>query len=191
MLAGSSGESATLTSDEKSHMTKLTRQIAQAKGRDDLTITVGCLAGCTRDIIDQTKIAYQSGADAALVLVPSVFHWAIHQQAFVDFFFEVADHSPIPVMIYNFPGLTGGLDANSDMLQKLSTHKNICGVKLTCGGIGKITRIAALNTPSEFVAIAGQSDVLVAALASGASGCISGVANLFPRVNNPRPPPWQ
>lgn len=182
VLAGSSGESATLTSDEKSHMAKRTREIAQANGRDDLTITVGCLAGCTRDIIDQTKTAYQSGADAALVLVPSVFHWAINQQAFVDFFLEVADHSPIPVMIYNFPGLTGGLDANSDMLQTLSAHKNISGVKLTCGGIGKITRIAALNSPNEFVAIAGQSDVLVPALSAGASGCISGVANLFPKV---------
>lgn len=104
------------------------------------------------------------------------------QKAIVDFFQETADRSPIPIIIYNFPGIVSGLDCNSDMLDTLSDHPNICGVKLTCGGVGKITRIAAKSSPGEFAAVCGQSDWLVAAMVSGAAGCISGVANIFPKV---------
>ncbi|RJE25260.1 dihydrodipicolinate synthetase family protein [Aspergillus sclerotialis] len=184
VLAGSSGESATLTQDEKGQLIIKTREIATAHGKPNFPITIGCLAGCTRDIIDQTIIGHRSGADYALVLVPGIFHWAMHQKAILDFFNEVGDRSPIPIIIYNFPGITGGLDVNSDMLEILSKHPNICGVKLTCGGVGKITRIAALNSKNEkqFAAVSGQSDWMVGALTGGGSGCISGVANLFPKV---------
>ena len=160
-----------------------TREIAKANGKDDFPVTVGCLAGCTRDILDQTVIGYENGADFALVLVPGVFHWAMHQQAIIDFFHEVADRSPIPIVIYNFPGIVSGLDVNSDMLDTLSAHSNIAAVKLTCGGVGKITRVVAKNTPSQFGAVSGQSDWLVPAMVAGGAGCISGVANVFPKVS--------
>lgn len=182
VLAGSSGESATLTTDEKNQLIKKTREIAIANRRYNFPITVGCLAGCTRDILSQIEASHQSGADYALVLVPGVFHWAMTQKAIIDFFQEAADRSPIPIIIYNFPGIVSGLDCNSDMLDTLSDHPNICGVKLTCGGVGKITRIAAKSSHSEFAAVCGQSDWLVAAMVSGAAGCISGVANTFPKV---------
>lgn len=182
MLCGSSGESATLSLSERGQLVKKTREIAKKHGKENFPITVGCLAGCTRDILEQIKTGYQNGADIALVLVPAVFHWAMHNQAIIEFFQEIGDRSPIPIMIYNFPGLLSGLDVNSDMLETLSAHENICAVKLTCGGVGKMTRVAAQNSPSQFAAVCGQSDWIVAAQASGGSGCISGVANLFPKV---------
>ena len=182
VVAGSSGESATLTAAEKGQLVKRTRDIAKANGRPNLPITVGCLAGCTRDIIDQTVIGHQNGADFALVLVPSIFHWSMTKKAIVDFFQEVGDRSPIPIIIYNFPNLLSGLDVDSDMLETLSAHSNICGVKLTCGNISKMTRVASQKSHTEFAALAGQSDLLVAALAAGGAGCISGVVNLFPKV---------
>lgn len=183
MLAGSSGESATLTLEERGQLVKKTRDLAKKHGKDNFPITVGCLAGCTREILNQITTGYNNGADFALVLVPAVFHWAMHQKAIVDFFQETADRSPIPIVIYNFPGLLSGLDVNSDMLETLSAHENISAVKLTCGGVGKMTRVAAQKSPSQFAAVSGQSDWIVAALASGGSGCISGVANLFPKVS--------
>lgn len=182
VIAGSSGESCALTLAEKSQLVKRTREIAQANGRQDFTITVGCWAGCTRDIIDQTVAAHQSGADFALVLVPSVFHWAQDESTIVGFFREVADHAPLPIVIYNCPIIVGGLDLNSDTLEKLSAHPNIFGVKLTCGGIGKMVRVAAQSSPSQFAVLAGSSDLLVPALVAGGVGCITGVANLFPKV---------
>lgn len=76
-----------------------------------------------------------------------------------------------------------GIDVNSEMLAKLGAHKNIVGVKLTCGGIAKVARIKAQYEPREFAAIAGQSDWLLPALTVGAIGTVTGVGNLYPRVS--------
>ncbi|KAL7917558.1 hypothetical protein ACQKWADRAFT_29037 [Trichoderma austrokoningii] len=72
------------------------------------------------------------------------------------------------------------------MLDRLAKHKNIVGVKLTCGGIAKVSRIAATYNPEDFSALAGQSDWLVPALSVGGTVTISGVANLYPIVSPPQ-----
>lgn len=69
------------------------------------------------------------------------------------------------------------------MLGRLGKHRNIVGVKLTCGGIAKVSRVRALFQPEEFCALAGQSDWLVPAMAVGGTGVITGVANLYPKVS--------
>jgi 4-hydroxy-2-oxoglutarate aldolase len=95
---------------------------------------------------------------------------------------QLADASPLPIVIYNFPGVAAGLDVNSEMLSTLGKHPNIVGVKLTCGGIAKVARIRTEFEPEQFSAIAGQSDWLTPCLAIGGTGVITGVANLFPKV---------
>lgn len=102
--------------------------------------------------------------------------------AIVAFFQEIADASPIPIVIYNFPNVVAGLNLDSEMLETLGHHSNIVAVKLTCGGIAKVCRIRATFEPEQFSAIAGQSDWLVPALTVGGTGVITGVANLFPKV---------
>ena len=140
--------------------------------------------------IEETQAAAAAGADFALVLVPSYFHFALDSAAINQFFIEVADSSPIPVVVYNFPGVVAGLDVNSEMLDLLGAHANIAAVKLTCGGIGKVARVAAKfgeaverESKASFKALAGQSDWLVPALAAGGAGCITGLANLYPKVS--------
>lgn len=180
---------AALSRTEKYELVRRTRSIAQAAGRADLPITVGCNGGCTKAVIEETIGTAEAGADFALVLVPSYFHFAMNTDAINDFFLEVADKSPIPVVIYNFPGVVAGLDVNSEMIDVLGSHPNIVGVKLTCGGIAKVERAAATfgsydpaNTSQSFRALAGQSDWLVPALSAGGAGCITGLANLYPKV---------
>ncbi|KAK5943517.1 hypothetical protein PMZ80_004525 [Knufia obscura] len=182
VIAGTNGEAATLTAAEKKQLVQTTREIARSQGRPDLPITLGCSGGCTRDVCDQTVDAKEAGADFVLVLVPSYFHFAMDQAAIIAFFEELADNSPLPVLIYSFPGVTSGLDINSEMLEVLGKHKNIIGVKLTCGGIAKVTRAAATFSPSEFAVLAGQSDWLIPAMAVGSVGCITGIANLYPKT---------
>lgn len=104
-------------------------------------------------------------------------------QAIVAFFTEVADNSPIPIMVYNYPGVSAGLDVNSEMLETLSKHPNISGVKLTCGGIGKVPRVTAAS--ENFAVLSGQIDWMGPALEVGAVGAITGLANLWPRVSPP------
>ncbi|TDZ18925.1 putative 4-hydroxy-2-oxoglutarate aldolase [Colletotrichum orbiculare MAFF 240422] len=181
VLAGTNGEAVTLSADEKRQLVQKTREIAVNAGRPDLTITLGCGGQSTRDVIAETKLARDAGADFVLVLVPSYFHFAMNEEAIVGFFEELADASPVPVIIYNFPGVVAGLDVNSDMLSRLGKHPNIVGVKLTCGGIAKVARVRAEFEPAQFFALAGQSDWLVPALSVGSTGTITGVANLYPK----------
>lgn len=103
-------------------------------------------------------------------------------RSIVGFFQEVADGSPLPVMVYNFPGVAGGLDVDSEMLVELSAHRNISGVKLTCGGIGKVPRVVE-NARDRFAVQSGQIDWMGPAMAVGAVGAITGMANLHPRVS--------
>ncbi|RSL38879.1 hypothetical protein CEP53_014504 [Fusarium sp. AF-6] len=182
VIAGTNGEAVTLTAAEKSQLVRTTREIATLAGRPNITITLGTSSQCTREVINETHLAKEAGADFVLVLTPSYFHFAMTQDAIVDFFEELADASPVPVVIYNFPGVVAGLDVNSEMLERLGQHPNIVGVKLTCGGIAKVARVAAQYKPEEFTALAGQSDWLVPAMAVGATGTITGVANLYPKV---------
>ncbi|KAK1243134.1 hypothetical protein MKX07_003762 [Trichoderma sp. CBMAI-0711] len=182
VIAGTNGEAVTLTQDEKLKLIKMTRRVATEVGRPDVPITVGCSGQCTRDVIAETKLAKEAGADFILMLVPSYFHFAMTKDAIVAFFEEAADASPLPVVIYNYPNVVAGLDVDSEMLHRLAKHPNIVGVKLTCGGIAKVSRIAASYTPSEFSALAGQSDWLVPALSVGGTGAITGIANLYPKT---------
>lgn len=184
VIAGTNGEAATLSSAEKTQLVQRCRKTAQRLGRGDLPIAIGGVAGCTREAIQQTIEAKEAGANAFLALVPSYFHFAMDQAAIVAFFTELADASPIPIIIYNFPGVVAGLDVNSEMLDTLGKHPNIPAVKLTCGGIAKVARISAAFKTSEFCALAGQSDWLIPAMSIGGTGCITGVANLYPKVGN-------
>lgn len=105
VIAGTNGEAATLTSAEKTQLVQRCRKTAQRLGRGNIPITIGGVAGCTRDAIQQTVEAKEAGADAFLALVPSYFHFAMDQEAITTFFQELADSSPIPIVVYNFPGV--------------------------------------------------------------------------------------
>lgn len=72
-------------------MLRVTRKIAIKVGRPDVTITLGTSGHCTRDVIAETKLAKDAGADYVLSLIPSYFHFAMSQDAIVAFFEEVGD----------------------------------------------------------------------------------------------------
>jgi dihydrodipicolinate synthase/N-acetylneuraminate lyase len=183
VIAGTNGEAVTLSRDEKSKLVQLTRQVATELGKPELPICVGTSGQCTRDVISETTLAAKAGGDFALVLTPSYFHFAMNTEAIASFFEEVANSSPLPLVIYNFPGVAAGIDLDSDLLIRLGKNPNIAGVKLTCGGIAKVARISATYSPEQFLALAGQSDWLVPALSVGGTGSITGVANLYPKVS--------
>ncbi|KAK3112941.1 hypothetical protein LTR53_010252 [Teratosphaeriaceae sp. CCFEE 6253] len=182
VLAGTNGEAFPLSRAEKHELVRLTRKLASEEGRPRFPITLGTTGTSTRDVLDDCVAAKEAGADYVLVLVPSFFHFAMNKDAICEFFEEVGDNSPLPVIIYSFPNVTSGLEISSTMLDRLAKHPNIAGVKLTCGSIAKVTRVAAKWSPRQFSALAGQSDWLIPALSVGGTGCITGVGNLYPRA---------
>lgn len=81
--------------------------------------------------------------------------------------------------------VTNGVDLDSATIARLvktATPGKIVGVKLTCGSVAKVTRLAAEFPADQFVAFGGQADFLVGALASGAGGTIAGFANVLPKT---------
>lgn len=89
MIAGTNGEAVTLSAEDKAGLLKLTREVAAQLGRPDLVITMGTSGHCTRDVVAETQIAKDAGADYLLVLVPSYFHFAMNEEAICAFFEEV------------------------------------------------------------------------------------------------------
>jgi dihydrodipicolinate synthase/N-acetylneuraminate lyase len=74
-------------------------------------------------------------------------------------------------------------DRSSGTIAKLAKkHENIVGVKLTCGSVAKVTRLAAEFPPERFAVFGGQSDFLIGGLAVGSAGCIAAFANVFPKT---------
>jgi 4-hydroxy-2-oxoglutarate aldolase len=180
---GSNGEAVHLTDEERKLITKTTRQGLQRCGHGGMPILVGCGAPSTQQTIKLCIDAAESGGSFALVLPPSYYGSLLTKDAILDYFRTVADASPIPLVIYNFPAVQGGFDMTSDHIIELSKHANIVGVKLTCGNTGKLTRIAAATVATGFATMGGSADFLLPTLVAGGHGVIAGLANLCPKAH--------
>ena len=190
---GSNGEAVHLTYSERQVVTATTRKALNEAGFSHLPIIVGCGAQSTREAILLCRQAWQAGGDYALVLPPSYYAplFAPSSRTILEFFNAVANASPIPIIIYNYPGAVNGMDMSSDIIVQLAEHPNIVGVKLTCGNTGKLNRVAAATRKlskrydpknPDFLVLAGSADFTIQALAAGGHGILAGLANIAPKA---------
>jgi dihydrodipicolinate synthase/N-acetylneuraminate lyase len=190
---GSNGEAVHLTHSERQTVTSTTRSALNAAGFSHLTVLVGCGAQSVRETIQYCREAYTAGGDYALVLPPSYYAplFAPSAASVIEFFTTVADQSPIPLIIYNYPGAVSGMDLSSDIIIQLSTHPNIVGVKLTCGNTGKLNRIVAAtksekpqssSTQPPFLVLGGSADFTLQTMIGGGHGILAGLANIAPKA---------
>jgi 4-hydroxy-2-oxoglutarate aldolase len=189
---GSNGEAVHLNHQERQVVTSTTRSALASAGFSQLPIIVGCGAQSVRETVQFCREAYDAGGDYALVLPPSYFAglFAPASASIIEFFTKVADQSPIPLLIYNYPGAVSGLDLSSDVIVKLSAHPNIVGVKLTCGNTGKLNRIVAGTKSSKpsatgqpsFLVLGGSADFTLQTLIGGGHGILAGLGNIAPKA---------
>ncbi|KAI0032214.1 dihydrodipicolinate synthetase [Vararia minispora EC-137] len=195
LMSGSMGEAIHLNHAERNTVIKEARSALDEAGLADIPIIAGTGAGSTRETKELCREAADAGADFSIVIPPGYFAGVLasNPKALKAFFTEVADESPIPVFIYNYPGASGGIDMDSDLISELAEHPNICGVKLTCGNVGKLTRIAATvadksfysrfprkNPKAPFLVFGGFADFLTPSTFVNAHGAIAGLANVAP-----------
>ncbi|GAB7353843.1 hypothetical protein MBLNU459_g4209t1 [Dothideomycetes sp. NU459] len=178
---GSNGEAVHLDHAERMLITQTTRKALDEIERHSMPIIVGCGAHSTKETITLCREAAASGGDYALVLPPSYYGSLLSSADIQSHFLKVADASPVPLIIYNFPGAASGLDLDSDQIIALSKHANIVGVKLTCGNTGKLARVAAA-APKDFLTTGGSADFLLQTLVAGGQGVIAGLGNLAPKA---------
>lgn len=109
----------------------------------------------------------------------------MQKPAITKFFNDVATASPVPILLYNFPAVTSGIDLDSDMIATLAaSNPKIVGCKLTCGNLGKLQRVASdPRIKSPFATFAGKSDFFLHGLVGGSNGVIAAAANLVPKVH--------
>jgi L-threo-3-deoxy-hexylosonate aldolase len=186
---GSNGEAVHLSNAEKTLVTQTHRAALDAAGFTSIPIIAGCSAASIRETLQLTHEAFAAGAEYTLILSPSYYRAAMTADAIKSYFLAVADASPLPIIIYNYPGAVSGIDLDSDILIELAQHPNIIGTKFTCANTGKLTRVAlATNaaTPgapgSGYMAFGGMCDFTAQTLLSGGSGVIAGGANVLPKV---------
>jgi len=179
VVLGTNSETFLLTREERKTLLQTARQACGP----DFPIIAGCGGHSTKQVLEFLADAKEADANYALVLPPAYFGKQTTPAVIDSFFSDVAKESPLPIVLYNFPAVCNGIDLHSATIARLAKqHDKIVGVKLTCGAVAKITRLAATFTPEEFTTYGGQSDFLIGGLAAGSQGTIAGFANVFPKT---------
>ncbi|KAG8729203.1 hypothetical protein FRC12_021187 [Ceratobasidium sp. 428] len=182
---GTTGEPSHLSRAERVAVIKTHRAAMDAAGAKNMPLIAGTGMSSTWETIEVTKEAAEAGASFAMVISPGYFKSSMSDESLEKFFTEVADASPIPILIYNFPGVgaANGIDLDVKLIAKLAKHPKIVGIKLSCGNMGKAARLAALYSQDEFAIYMGLAETILHGLAgSGISGAITGLANIAPRA---------
>ncbi|KAH6874441.1 hypothetical protein B0T10DRAFT_521909 [Thelonectria olida] len=179
VVLGTNAETFLLTREERKTLLETARKACGPT----YPIMAGVGGHSTKQVLEFIGDAVDAGADYALLLPPAYFGKQTTPEVIENFFAAIAKESQLPIVIYNFPAVCNGIDLDSATIASLAKrHSNIVGVKLTCGAVAKITRLAAELPPDEFVIFGGQSDFLIGGLAAGSNGTIAGFANVYPKT---------
>lgn len=179
VVLGTNSETFLLTREERKTLLETARKACGPS----YPIMAGVSGHSTKQVLEFIADAADAGANYALLLPPAYFGKQTTRIVINRFFDDVATNSPLPIVVYNFPAVCNGIDLDSAMIAELAKkHDSIVGVKLTCGAVAKITRLAAEFQPEQFATFGGQSDFLIGGLAAGSVGTIAGFANVFPKT---------
>jgi len=176
VLLGSTGERVHL--DDREYLQVI--ETARSAAPDNRTFIVGAGQQSTLGTINEIKKAHRAGADAVLVITPYFYRSAMTQETLVSYYTAVADSSPVPVLLYSMPPLTG-IKIEPETVARLSEHPNITGVKDSSNDVAGFTKTVNLCS-RDFAVLTGNGTVLLDALRAGATGGILAVGCAAPEV---------
>ena len=170
---GTTGEAATLTTDEHRRLIELT--VKTARGR--VPVLAGCGSNNTAHAIELTNNAKTAGADAALHVPP--YYNRPNQDGIYAHLAAVADLD-LPIILYNVPSRTI-TDISVETMARLSRLPNVIGVK---DATGNLARVSAQRQAcgERFIQLSGNDDMALGFSAMGGVGCVSVTANVAPRL---------
>jgi len=175
VVLGSNGEGVYLTAAEKVRVWETARRAIPA----DKLLIAGTGAESTRETAGLSLKATEAGADAVLVLTPHYYGGQMTQQALSHHFRTVADHVPVPMLLYNMPRLTQ-VNLSATTVAQLSRHPNVIGIKDSGGDLGKLAEIIS-RADDSFQVLAGSASFFFPALTLGAAGGVMALANVAPQ----------
>lgn len=172
VVQGTTGESATTTSDEKK---KIVETIKEANS-GNLPLVYGMGGNDTDSLITQIKNTSYDGIEAILSVCP--YYNKPSAKGVLEHFIRIADSCPVPVILYNIPGRTG-INMSPETVLKLAEHPNIIGIKEASCMIEQCIEIAFYK-PKDFLLISGDDVQSVPIISIGGVGVMSVIANAFP-----------
>jgi len=174
VAAGTTGESGTLSYDEKCLVIKTVVEAAAER----IPVIAGTAANSTQDCIKLTDFAMSCGAHAALIMTPAYIKPT--QEGLFQHYKAIAEAVHIPIILYNVPSRTG-CDLLPDTVIRLAAISNIIGIK---EATGKLTRLKALlkGVEGRLDVYSGDDPTAAAWILHGAKGVISVTANVAPKL---------
>ncbi len=170
---GTTGESATLSKDEKKAVWEFTAETVA--GRVPLVAGIG--GNATYEVTESIKKFNTQGYDAILSVSP--YYNKPIQEGIYQHYKAIAEISPLPVILYNVPGRTGSNIAADTTLRLASDFKNIIAIKEASGNFEQFN-IVLRDKPEDFLFISGDDPLTLPLIALGAAGVISVAGNALP-----------
>src|SRR5207245_9269173 len=176
VVLASTGERVHLDEREYIQVIETARQAVP----EEFAFIAGAGQQSTRGTIKEIERAARAGAEAVLVITPHYYRPAITQDALVDHYQMVAEASPVPIILYSMPDLTG-IKIEPETAARLSEHENIAGIKDSSADIAELAETVRL-VPEDFAVMIGNGTVLYEALQAGALAGILAVGCVVPRL---------
>ena len=173
---GSNGEYVYLSAEEKRTFVAKVVELTP----DPMQVIAGTGCESTKETIDLTRDCADIGAQAALVVSPHYYSGRMNESALHAYFTTVADHSPIPILLYNVPKFTH-INMTAGLVAQLSRHPNIAGIKDSTGNVIQLGEIAN-QVDADFNLLVGTAGALFGALTLGCVGGVLALANVAPQI---------
>ena len=174
IVCGTTGEASTLSHEE--HLDVIRYCVKCVNGR--IPVVAGTGSNCTETAIYLSQEAEKAGADGLLVVTP--YYNKATQKGLFEHFKMVADAVKIPVILYNIPGRTGGVNILPETVVRLCTEvENIVGVKDATGNISQVAKLMSI-ADGKVDLYSGNDDQIVPLLSLGGKGVISVLSNVAP-----------
>ena len=172
LVAGTTGESPTLTHDEEVEIFKFVKEVVKNRCK----LIMGAGSNCTKTAVMATSNAKECNADAILSVVP--YYNKPSQKGLIEHFGTIADSTDLPVLLYNIPGRTGITMKPETIAQLAKDHKNIFAVKQSLPDMDVITETRRL-CPDDFVIYSGDDSLTLPMVSVGAHGVISVASHII------------
>lgn len=172
VIAGTTGESATLTDNEKLELFRVSKEYAGNRCK----IIAGTGSNCTSHAIELSIAAQELGVDGLLVVSP--YYNKATADGLFSHYLSIAHAVNLPIIMYNVPSRTG-VDIPVSVYQRLSRVPNIIGTKEATSDITKILHIRS-QCAADFSVWSGNDDMTVPIISLGGIGVISVLSNIYP-----------
>ena len=146
-------------------------------------VLIGTGGTNARETVELSQHAQEAGADGIVVINP--YYWKVSEQNLIRYFEQVADSVSLPVILYNFPALTGQ-DLTPALVSKLAdSRRNIVGIKDTIDSVAHLRSmiLTVKAAHPHFSVLCGYDDHLFNTLLLGGDGAISASGNFAPQVS--------